>query len=440
MLKKSMYNVEIDKSDNKGVLLFNSKTLALGILNKDTQEIYKYDKIDKSDIENDEIKKNIELMIQNGFLVDENIDEYKLVELMGRMVRYSGERFTLTITPSLDCNMACPYCYEKKKAKKLDENKINLLISFVKKNIEQTNPKYFSVNWYGGEPLLEKGIIKRLSKEFIEIARLNNIKYSSYIITNGTLLDYDTAKMLKDDCNITNAQITIDGLKETHNSRRLLINGEDSFDIISNNIDKCKEIIKIAIRVNLDKTNVNEAEKLIEYFVNEKKWGNYLQFYFAPVLYRPTEACSANIHECFTMSEFGEIDSELLKRIYEKNGNSFVKDIYPRSLFVPCGAVTVNSFVVDAEGYFYTCWDLVGISEHSIGNLWEQGPVLNKEYIEWLSIETPNECTKCKLLCLCQGGCPHIRLRNGNQPQCNHKVISYVESLKIKYKEHVSLK
>lgn len=279
-LKRSMYNIEIEKLDNGDILLYNTKSSALGILNKDTQEIYYNDIIDEAIINNEKIKESIHIMVQNGFLVDINVDEYKTLQVAERMRRYSGDRFSLTIAPTLDCNMACPYCYEDKKQKRMNESVIISLIDFVKKNVEMTKPKHFSVCWYGGEPLLEKEVIRRLSKEFINICKEKQITYFAHIITNGYLLDYNTAIMLKEECMVTNAQITVDGINETHNKRRILKNGEDSFNIVTNNIDMCKKVLKISIRVNLDKANINEAEKLIDYFIDYRKWGQDVSFLF----------------------------------------------------------------------------------------------------------------------------------------------------------------
>ncbi|NFV14385.1 SPASM domain-containing protein [Clostridium sporogenes] len=435
-LKRSMYNIEIEKLDNGDILLYNTKSSALGILNKDTQEIYYNDIINEAIINNEKIKESIQIMVQNGFLVDANIDEYKTVQVTERMARYNGDRFSLSIAPTLDCNMACPYCYEDKKQKRMNESVIISLIDFVKKNMEMTKPKHFSVCWYGGEPLLEKEIIRRLSKEFINICKEKQITYSAQIITNGYLLDYNTAIMLKEECMVTNTQITVDGINETHNKRRILKNGQDSFNIITNNIDMCKKVLEINIRVNLDKANINEAEELINYFIDYRKWGQDVSFYFAPVAKRPTEACNANSGLCYSMLEFGDIETSLLKKMYSKNNCNFIKKACPQSTATGCGALTINSFVVDPDGYLYACWDLIGVKDHCIGNIWD-GPITNKEYLDWLSLDLPEECTKCNLVCLCQGGCAHIRLQNGNQPNCTHKTISYKENLKILYSEYI---
>ncbi|WP_446899648.1 radical SAM protein [Clostridium sp. LBM24168] len=212
------------------------------------------------------------LMKEHGFLVDKDIDEYKRLKIAGDMQRYNTQNFGLTIAPTINCNMECPYCYEEKSNKRMSEDVQNGLINYIEKNIIHSNIKSFHTTWYGGEPLLEKDLILNLSRKFIKLTNDNGIRYSASIVTNGSLLDYNTAKMLKEECYINFAQITIDGLGNIHNNRRKLKNGQNSFNLITNNINNCKELINIPIRVNVDRTNIYDTKNLIKYFIDERKW------------------------------------------------------------------------------------------------------------------------------------------------------------------------
>lgn len=437
--KKSFYNMELETLSNGDVLLFNSLSSAFGILDSSTKDVYyNIENIEENSITSEEVKKNIEIMKSNRFLVDNDLDEIKLIETQGRLVRYSNDSLTLTIAPTIACNMACPYCYEVKKSKRMDEETIIALVTFVEKTIRTQKIKKLSITWYGGEPLLEKNIIKRLSKEFLDICMKNDTKYSADIVTNGALLDYDTAKMLKEDCRVDFAQITIDGLEEIHNKRRVLKNGKNSFKIVTDNIDACKDIINISIRVNVDKKNMSGLQTLISYFIDEKKWINKVNYYFAPVD-NSTDACQANLKTCYTPLEFGQLNSELLREIYRKGDFKNIKSLYPKSACISCGGITRNFYVVDPQGYLYKCWDTVGIIENNVGNV-KTGVKLNAENLRWLSLDAPEECKQCKSLPICQSGCPSIRLKNGNKPICSYTTVSFKENLKLTYEEYVKNK
>ena len=49
-----------------------------------------------------------------------------------------------------------------------------------------------------------------------------------------------------------------------------------------------------------------------------------------------------------------------------------------------CGAISLNSFVIGPDGALYKCWNDIGYSERSIGNL-EKGIKLTNKFVEWLS-------------------------------------------------------
>ncbi|MDE4541649.1 radical SAM protein [Thermoanaerobacterium sp. R66] len=431
MLKKSKYNVEyyIDESN---LLLFNTNTTSLVILDKETQNIYNdIEKIIDLSNFNAKIVRKIEALKNNGFLIDKDIDEYKIICAEERLSRYKNTELNLTIAPTMNCNMDCLYCYEDKYAKNMNEEVIKQLIEFVKKIIMENKIKRLKTFWYGGEPLLEKNIIKILSKNFIDICDNNNIDYESSIVTNGTLLDPDTVKMLKEECNITKAQITIDGLKEIHNKRRILKNGEDSFEIIVQNIDSAIKLLNIIIRINVDKDNFENIEQLMDFVIYKKHWDDKLKIYFSPVV-KQTNACKADINKCFSQRDFGMLESKLLKLLYSKNANNLLDNLYPvcRKLF--CTAISYNSYVIDPEGYLYTCWDLIGIKERSIGNLVD-GIILNNEYVHWLTLDTPNQCIDCNLLPICNSGCPLERIKNNNRPMCSYKTISLKDNILINY-------
>ena len=82
------------------------------------------------------------------------------------------------------CNLHCEYCYEKKlntEMGMLDDKTVDAVIKFI-----NSLPNTGTIYYFGGEPLLGKEIIKKITLE---------TNANSYIITtNGTLLDEDYIK------------------------------------------------------------------------------------------------------------------------------------------------------------------------------------------------------------------------------------------------------
>jgi len=81
---------------------------------------------------------------------------------------------------------------------------------------------------------------------------------------------------------IKSFQITIDGLKDFHDNRRILKGGWDTFSTILENINNIHLVgntnFEIAIRMNVDRDNVNNISEFIKflttvrYKLNKDNW------------------------------------------------------------------------------------------------------------------------------------------------------------------------
>jgi len=436
MLKKSKYNVEIDKTSDGGILLFNTFTGAFGILEGESQEVYlKNEQINIDSYDSKELQENLKVMSNYGFLVDFDLDETLKRQTFAQIERFGSNDLALTIAPTLFCNMACPYCYEQEKHTTMSLDTQDKLLKFVEKYMKNTGSGKLFITWYGGEPLLALDTIRNLSKGFLKICEENEAKYEASIITNGILFTENNVQILKDECKVRYAQITIDGLNETHNKRRLLKNGQDSFKIITENIGKNQDVIDIVIRINVDKENIKEGKDLVNYFLLEEKWGERVDFYFSPIV-NSTDACNYKTNKCFNNNEFGEVHCEMLKYIYEVGksiGRKIVSPIAPQ--YNPCGFVSKNSFVVDPEGSFYKCWNIIGIEEHRVGDL-ESGVKYNNEHLKWLNYKLPEKCDSCNIVGICNCGCPYEVMHTGKD-DCHHNTVTYTTNLKLTYQEYI---
>ncbi|MBL7203352.1 MAG: radical SAM protein [Desulfobacteraceae bacterium] len=160
----------------------------------------------------------------------------------------------LTICPTLRCNFRCPYCFESSQAdvKTMSQKTQERLLDWIK---QYKNIKNLDVSWYGGEPLLAFEAICELTGKFKAL----DLNFDNAgLITNGYLLDKDKISRLND-LKIADIQITLDGPREVHDSRRFLAGGGPTFDRILENVTnlmnsdyagRCK------IRINVDRQNV----------------------------------------------------------------------------------------------------------------------------------------------------------------------------------------
>lgn len=231
-MKASSYNFFYEKDD--GYLAYNSRSNALAVITKSDFEKYDdYVKFGKQ-IEDEELVKSLK---EGFFLIDDNVDELKILRFEMYRDRMDENTLTLTIAPTSNCNFRCIYCYEKEsiRNKSMTKETEDAIVNFIEQLKDDISS--LSIAWYGGEPLMRFDIIERLSKKIIRLCKENDIKYFSSIVTNGYLLNEEMAKKIKD-CNISKIQITIDGPQEIHDKRRILANGDGTFEKILNNIIK----------------------------------------------------------------------------------------------------------------------------------------------------------------------------------------------------------
>ena len=427
--KRSNYNILIKEMDNGNVLIYNSLSGAFAIMNYEGK--YVYNNIEKmSELKDQKYIDILEQMKSNGFIVNKSFDEFNYIQTIINLNKFSSNTLSLTIAPTLDCNMACPYCYENKQKLYMSKEVSDGIVFFIKKYIENVKIKYIHVIWYGGEPLLCKDMILDLSNSIIGLCENEKIEYSASIVTNGTLIDIETAKMLKN-LKVRSAQITLDGLKEANNKTRLLKNGGDSFSIITKNIIDCKDIINIVVRCNIDKKNINQCDQLFDFFKT-----NSIDFYFAPVE-KQTEVCNVKINQCYSYSEFSKIQFNMQKKLYNVSGN--INNVeYPRFRGLACDSVATNQYVIDPKGNLYKCWDEVCDESKNVGTV-KNGVNLNSNLVKWLNIELNSKCKKCNILPICLGGCPYKMLQ-GKDLQCHYSAVNFRKKLELYYEDYIKSK
>lgn len=180
----------------------------------------------------------------------------------------------ITFVVTENCNLRCTYCYEcgknqtkrmtKEVARKavdtiLDQTKLNKYIDFEKH-------KCPILEFIGGEPLLEIEIIDYIMDYFRYKTTIMNHpwrdKYMISITSNGML--YDDPKVQKfilKNMGRLSISITIDGDKQLHDSCRLTIDGNGSYDTV---VKSVKHAIK---QIGMKDTKVTFAPGNIR-FIN----------------------------------------------------------------------------------------------------------------------------------------------------------------------------
>lgn len=191
------------------------------------------------------IEQNLKILRAQGYLSSKHPQEirHSQSELLAYHLNENIAQMGLQVTQQ--CNFRCAYCdycasdFESQRdhsAKRMSvETALSAVDFFAKRCGNQEEP---TIGFYGGEPLLEFPLIKRVTEYAEEKLYAKDLKFT--ITTNASLLTPEIAQfMAEHDFMLT---ISLDGTPETHDrSRRFASNGKGSFEVIRRNLESLKQ-------------------------------------------------------------------------------------------------------------------------------------------------------------------------------------------------------
>ena len=133
----------------------------------------------------------------------------------------------VTMLLTNDCNLACSYCFESNKGK--DYMPKEMALDILKATYNPVDPMVgiFTLNMFGGEPLMNWEAFKAVCDYVLE----NNLKIRITATTNLTLLTDEMIDYI-DELSIP-ILVSVDGIKEVHDKHRC-----NSFDKVIENMKK----------------------------------------------------------------------------------------------------------------------------------------------------------------------------------------------------------
>lgn len=133
----------------------------------------------------------------------------------------------VTMLLTNDCNLACSYCFESNKGKDYMPKEMALDILKATYNVVDPMAGIFTLNMFGGEPLMNWETFKAVCDYVLE----NNLKIRITATTNLTLLTDEMIDYI-DELSIP-VLVSVDGIKEVHDKHRC-----NSFDKVIENMKK----------------------------------------------------------------------------------------------------------------------------------------------------------------------------------------------------------
>ncbi len=341
------------------------------------------------------IESNIELynlLKQEGIILTED-NLPIIVKQCNQKFRQLFNATTLhIITPTLRCNHKCIYCYASSKPLNnkeydMDEETAKAVVDF----IFQCPSKTITIEFQGGEPLLNFPIIQYIVNYAREISKEKEKNVNFRLVTNLTLMDEEKLNWLTE--NKVDLNSSLDGPKEIHNKNRYYSSGKGSYSDVIYWIKKLKEKgINISLMPTITKYSLPYFKEIIDEYLRlgqnnfwarrlnvgglaSEKWKElgytaeeYLDFW---------KKCVEYIFELnkkgIKISE-GYVGIILRNILFSKKYNPFV------CMASPCGCAW-SQVSYNHKGDIYTCDEARSFEVFKLGNVKETN--YKKLYSSW---------------------------------------------------------
>lgn len=390
-MKFSKYNIFFNNGDTS-ILLFNTRTLKLLVLVNEVYELI-YAHINDISTLADIHHGLFQVLIDNQFILADNIDEQKLAIETLEKHNNSQSSFEFIINPTLDCNLRCWYCYEEHlKGSVMSPAILQSVKIAIERKLQDKKLKKLQLSFFGGEPLLK---FNPIVYPLIEYAKENCDKFNKKLVvnftSNGVLLtpkNVDKLSSLGVSCFF---QIAFDGDEKHHDNVKKHPNGKGAYqETIANIRYAISKGIKILVRCNYTPENILSFQEFIKDFSNVPyKHKRYLHFDFKKVWQTgENEKTQLGVNKLF----------ELLVKY------KFLKEV-PKTLadISTCYADKENSVVINYDGNVFKCTAQDFKPDASEGTLTPNGDIVyNQKYEQRMRNRYSNkQGLECKAFPIC---------------------------------------
>lgn len=440
-MKISKYTFFFDvDTDPREFYIYSTLSNALIEIDEDSYLYLSAAQKSKSEIDLSEIDDELYgILTLKRFIVENDIDSFLHYKSILTAQRQNKSSMHLTIAPTMDCCFECHYCFEKYKGKNYMSE--DVMDSIIKRfNLMNPQPEIGRLTWFGGEPLMA---LTQMEQFYDKLVTGYKKPRDSNVITTGFHINEEAIRVMKY-VGVSQVQITLDGLKDTHNGIKYTENCNDAFGKV---MDNCELLfrtsdIHVVFRVNVTKQNASEYVELYHYLIN--RFRQYKRFGVGPGIVMDRGACSSNadISSFFSMAEATKFVLEL----YNKYNIHTPSLHYPSRFFTECAIRNEVAMSFDPEGYAYKCWEVIGNKEYAVGKLDKDGKmvdinqiVLNRQLYGADPIDD-KVCSACRYLPICNGGCPIQRIQNVFEERKNCNCTLYKGHMEDFLKIHLKLK
>lgn len=276
----------------------------------------------------------------------------------------------LVILPTEGCNFRCVYCYEDFALSRMSPAVVNGVRRLLTARFPELT--HLDISWFGGEPLLAPDILISILEHVADLRTEHpDATFASDVTTNAYRLDVELLDRLVG-LGVRTFQITLDGTKRGHDTKRRRADGQGTFDAIWANLLAMRASgvpFEAVLRLHVDRTNRRDMVRLLDQCA--AAFRDDLRFAF---FIRPLSRLGGAQDEKLRTLEMQEVPKVLagLKDHARDLGLRLWEQLDAEPM---CYAARPNSLVVRSDGRINKCTVALRDPRNTVGHLHADGTV-----------------------------------------------------------------
>jgi len=332
--------------------------------------------------------------------------------LIRRLLRMATGNIELYLAEA--CNLRCKYCYVDSHDALgnglMPEEVALAAVDLVFRRSRDVVPN-IQITFFGGEPLLNKPVMKSVIRHSQELGRKHNKKVMYSLTTNATLMDDEVINLIKR-YNF-GLMISMDGPPEVQDDIRVDIHGNGSFQRAAENVKRLmRRRRRVTTRCTVSNRHLNlyDIVTFLEDFGFTRVALSYCQgksYALGPYDIGPD-------HRPTIEREMDRLLVRWMEQVrrgeplnsdpYSGTVRSIHKGEHERAPMLSCGLCR-GCTTVGIDGSLYPCHRYVGMHNWVVGDVWAG---VSEERHEWCLrnyFETKKKCESCWAVSFCGGMC-----------------------------------
>lgn len=414
--KNNGYNIVLDVNSGAIHVVDDLTYDIIGMYEEEDQDrirermAEKYPKVSEADIE--EVFTEIKALIDDQSLFTPDHYETYMDDVLKRRPTVVK---ALCLNVAHDCNLACKYCFADEgtycggprelMSFETGKNAFDFLIA------NSGNRRNLEVDFFGGEPLMNWEVVKKLVAYGRQEEKLYDKKFRFTLTTNGVLLNDEIQDFLNRE--MSNVVLSIDGRKKIHNQMRPFRGGQDSYDRIVPKFQRLAESRgqqRYYARGTFTRNNLDFSQDVLH--IADL---GFKQISVEPVVAQPTDDYALREEDLPKLfAEYDRLAAEMVRRMgtdEDFNFFHFMIDLEGgpcvAKRLAGCGSGT-EYVCITPNGDIYPCHQFAGNRDFVMGNVNDGSGLVRtdiRDEFKLCNVYAKDKCRDCFAKFYCSGGC-----------------------------------